>query len=288
MFSKTYKTTMKTILRSPLVWLSVAVMFGNGVFFTLKSQFSMRDLSTYEQIWDTDSRFVLGYDRYIQMLFNTMWTERLMLYIVPIMCVIVSGVVLTRDLRDNFFEIERAGDVKTRPYFFGRFSAVFTFVSITALFEELLAFHLYYITRRGVPGMTPWNYIIDSNVRIIRMFFVAVIPGILIYIALTFLAANLTKSGTAGMFIVLSYVLFEYLAKTVLKFRLSDYYKSFLTPTSRNLYQYWTFFDTEWFDLKFPYNPFTTEQMLLCLGILYSAVIVFVAISYLCVKKRKI
>ena len=46
--------------------------------------------------------------------------------------------------------------------------------------------------------------------------------------------------------------------------------------------------DTEWFEIKFPHNPFTTGQMLLCLGILYSAAVVFAVGSYVCVRKRKV
>ena len=288
MLSKTYRTTMKTIFRTPLIWAIVLLMFGIGVIYILSSHYRGVDILTNEIILDTDPRFVLLFDRYIHMLVNTMWTEPLMMYIVPLLCIIVSGVILTRDWRDSFYEIDNAGDVGALSYFFGRLFAVFTFCTIAALLEELLAFHLYCITRGGLADMAMWDYVIDSNVRILRMFFIVVIPGILFFIGLTFFVGNLTKSGVAGIIIGSSYVLFEYLAKTTFQWKMPALYKDYLSPTSKNLYQYWTFFDTEWFNVKFPHNPFSTEQMLLCLGILYLIAVSLAVGSYICVRRRKI
>ena len=279
---------MKTIIRSPLVWVASFLMVGVGLYFTLElGSFGTYDMASGEMIWDKDPRFVLTYPLYIQKLFGTMHRGELMLFAAPALFVITSGIVLTRDWRDNTFEIERAGNVRPATYFLGRFSAVFTFITVAALIEELIMFHLYTITRGGVQGLTGWDYIIDSNIRILRMFFIVVIPGILVFSGITFLAGNLTRSGTVGTIVGLCYVLFEYLANTVLKLRVPELYQDFMTPTPRKLYLYWQYFDTEWFTEKTWHNPFTTEQMLLCLGIIYSAAIVFLVISYCCVKRRR-
>ena len=287
MFSKTYKSTIKTIVRSPLTWAAVALMIGVAIYYIITGGYDVYDPSTGEQFNDNDPRFVLVYSMYIQHFHNTIARE-VMLIGVPLFCIIVSGIVLTRDWRDSFFEVEHAGNVKARSYFFGRFSAVFTVLTFSALFVYLFSFHLYIITRGGIPDLSPWEYIIDSNTRIFRMFFITAIPAILIFAGLTFLAGNLAKSGTIGTVVGVVYVLILYLTNFLFRFRMPLIYQEYLVPTPRHLYQYWAYYDTEWFDVKWPYNPFTTGQMLLCLGILYSIGTILVVISYVCVKRRKI
>ena len=122
MFSKTYKSTIKTIVRSPLTWAVAALMIGVAVYYVIIGGYDGYDPSTGEQFTDRDPRFVLVYYIYIQHFHNTIARE-VMLIGVPLFCIIVSGIVLTRDWRDNFYEIEHAGDVKARSYFFGRFLA---------------------------------------------------------------------------------------------------------------------------------------------------------------------
>ena len=278
---------MKTIVRSPLTWAAVAFMIGTALFFVFRGSYGNLDLATGEMIMDTDSRFVLQYYQYVQHIHNTIRLE-VMLFGVPIFCVIISGIVLTRDWRDNFFEIEHAGGVRPVSYFLGRFFAVFTFLTVSALVTYLLSFHLYIITRGGVPDLSTWEYFIDSNVRLLREFFITGIPGILIFMSVTIIIGNLTGSGTVGTITGIVYVLFEYLTKTFLSFRMPQFYKDYLTPTPSNLYQYWAYYDTEWFDVKWPHNPFTTGQMLLCLLSLYSIILICSVVSYICVRKRKV
>ena len=262
-------------------------MIGTVIYYVIYGSYGNYDFDTGKMIWDKDPRFVLQYFQYVQHFHNTIRRE-LMRFGAPLFCVIVTGIVLTRDWRDNFFEIEHAGDVRPSKYFLGRFLAVFSFLTVSALIVYLLAFHSYIISRGGVPDLSPWEYFIDSNVRLLRVFFITGIPGILVFSGITFLVGNLTKSGTFGTIAGLVYVLFEYLMKTVLTARIPQIYFNYMTPTPSYLYQYWAYYDTEWFEIKFPHNPFTTGQMLLCLGILYSAAVVFAVGSYVCVRKRKV
>ena len=286
MFSKTYKSTIKTIVRSPLTWAAVALMIGVAVYYVIIGGYGGYDPMTGEQFNDRDPRFVLVYYMYIQHFHNTIARE-VMLIGVPLFCVIVSGIVLTRDWRDSFYEVEHAGNVKARSYFFGRFFAVFTVLTFSALFVYLFSFHLYIITRGGVSDLSPWEYIIDSNIRLFRMFFITAIPAILIFTGLTFLAGNLAKSGTIGTVVGVVYVLVLYLTNFSFRFRMPQIYQEYLVPTPRHLYQYWAYYDTEWFDVKWPHNPFTTGQMLLCLGKMYFVVVLYAAVSYIRIKRRE-
>ena len=287
MFSKTYKATLKTIIRSPLTWISVTFLVGVTIYYEFFLHIYKVDLNTMEKIWDTDPRFVISYGEVIQKLSDAR-SITMMSYASPFLFVIVSIIVLTRDWTDNLFEIERAGNVSPLTYFFGRYSAVVTFVTSVFLIDVLFALHGYYISRRGIPDLPVWDYIVDFDFRLLRLFFTAVVPGILIFVGIAFFAANLTKSGIKGAIVSISYILFEYICNSILLFRMPDVYKNYLTPTPLNLYLYWRYYDTEWFNIKWPHNPFSTEQMLLCLGILYLIAVSLAVGSYICVKRRKI
>ena len=201
---------------------------------------------------------------------------------------ILPSIVLNRDWRDGFFEIERSGNVKNSTHFFGRYFAIISFEIAVTLCDVLLISHIYYFSRGGVPDFGLWDYLLDSNIRILRMFSIVIIPGILIFSGVSILASNFLKNGILGTMVGIVYALFEYLSQSFLSFRMPDFYKNFLTPKSQNLYLYWTFFDTEWFAEKDWHNPFTTGQMFLCLGMLWLIATLLVVFSYICVRKRKI
>lgn len=286
MFSKTYKAAIKTITRSPLIWAAVALLLGVAIFSSMRGYYSKTDMSTYESILDTDPRFTLDYALYIQHLRNALYS--VMMYSAPALCVIVSGVMLTRDWRDNFFEIERAGGVKPLQYFISRFVAALSLVSVITLSVGLISFHFYCLTRGGVESLSFWTYLCDSTVRIIRIFFLAVFPGILIFVSFTFAFGSVFKSGLIGTLSGLALVVFKYLSHGILKFRLPDFYHRYLSPTPNCLFQYWGYYDTEWFFEKAIHNPFNDQQMFLCLFCLYLISSVCIFASYLSIKKRRV
>lgn len=288
MYSKTYKATIKTITRSPLTWAAVALLIGVAIYSSMRGSYGKVDMSTYKMIWDTDPRFTIDYPLYIQHLRNALYTGSLMLYPAPVFCVIVSGVVLARDWHDNFFEIERAGGVKPRQYFISRFVAVLSFVSVITLITGFVAFHVYCLSRGGVESLSLWTYLFDSTVRILRIFFLAVFPGILIFVSFTFAVGSVFKNGIIGTLSGLALVVFKYLSQGILRFRLPDFYHKYLSPTPAYLYQFWGYYDTEWFFEKTQYNPFTTQQMLLCLFCLYLISSIFIILSYFSIKKRRV
>jgi len=284
---KTFRATVKTIIRSPLIWAAMALLFGVGVYFSLIINTGQIDIKTYEMVWDTDPRFVFSYKMYIQKVLNTLMAAPLMWFSAPAFCVIVTGVLLTRDWRDNFFEIERSAGVKPYQYLLGRFFAVLLFVTLLTLLTAFTAFHTYFLSRGGVSFLTPAEYFFDSSIRILRAFFMATFPGILIFVSFTFALSSIMKSGLAGTIGGLGLVIFKYLSQGILQNRLPGFYHNYLSPTSANLYRYWSFYDTEWFYEKTEHNPFTTHQMLLCLSCLYLISVICIGVSYLCVKKRK-
>lgn len=284
---KTYRSTLKTLFRSPLMWAAAVLMLGAAAFYVIRGGYGTVDTATLETIWDTNPKFVLEYSTYIQHFHNTMARE-VMLFGIPLFCVVVSGVVLRRDWSDSFFEIERAGGVRPLTYFLGRYAAVFTVLTAAALITYVLSFHIYVISRGGVPDLSPWEYVLDSNVRLLRLFFITAPPAILVFSGITFLFGSLTKSGIAGMIGGTVYVIFIYLTKYMLRFRLPQFFHNYLTPTPRYLYQYWAYYDTEWFTEKIYHNPFTDGEMILCICVLCSIAAVCLGLSFVCVRRRKV
>ena len=269
------------------MWAAAALMLGAAAFYVIRGGYGTVDMATFETIWDTNPKFVLEYSTYIQHFHNSMARE-VMFFGIPLFCVIVSGIVLRRDWSDYFFEIERAGGGRPLTYFLGRYTAIFTVLTSAALMTYLLSFHAYVISRGGVPELSPWVYVLDSNVRLQRLFFITAPPAILVFSGITYLFGNLTKSGTAGMIGGTVYVIFNYLTKTVLNFRLPQFYHNYLTPTPRYLYQYWAYYDTEWFTEKLYHNSFSDGEMILCICVLCSIAAVCFVLSYVCVRRRKV
>lgn len=287
MFAKTYRTTMRTIVRSPLTWGAVALLLAIGIYFQFQVHYTRFDPVTLKSFVDTDPGYGMSFETYIDVVLNTPLTVTLMLFTAPALCVIGSGVVLTRDWRDNFFEVDRAGGVSIRKYFLGRYLAVLTFVTAVSLIADLLFFHLFFLIRRRVESMSPGQFFIDSTVRQLRVFFTSVFPGLLAFVGVTFFACNLMRSGATGMITGLGYVIFSFATKTYLQFRLPAFVLNNLHPVPTNLYIYWAFYGTERFE-NMLINPFLKGGMPTCLLCLYAFSLIFTFASYFCVKKRQI
>ena len=286
MFKKTYRSVIKTILRSPLTWGAVFLVSAAIVYHAFTVHYGAYSFELKMMVWDNEPGFSLNYDLFLEEILNTP-VAGLMTYPVPLLCVIVSGVVLIRDFRDGFFEIEGAGNIKTSRYLFGRMSAVVSFVTLVSLFVCLFAFHLYILSRGGVPTMGVWKYVWESTVRLLRVFVMAIFPGILFFVGVTFLASNIMHSGLAGTAAGICYVIINYSLRMFLGFRLPEIYTDYLSPVPTKLYKYWFAYDTKWFHNK-SVNPFSDVEMTVCLCVLYLLCSVFLAVSAICVKKRKV
>lgn len=287
MFAKSYATTIKNLTRSLLFWIAFAFVIFAVIQRAMSVNYSHYDVNLGELIPDTDPRYILTYKFYIKKILNAprVWV---MLYAVPVFSVISTVLVLTRDYSDGFYEIEKAGGIKTSSYFFGRLSALVSVNLVTSLLALFVPFHLYYFTRGGIDEFTTlWSYIGDSAVRLLRPYIFAVIPGIMVYIGLTYMFGSLFKSGFVGAVAGLGYTLMTYLFSMPLQFRMPKIYNNFISPIPWNLYSYWGYYDTEWFTKKIC-NPFTVSQLALCMGILLGTAIFCFTVSYICTRRRKI
>ncbi len=287
----TYKTTTKTLVRSLLLWatfmLVVFVVMNRGMGDNIRITLLDDNMNITGYITDTDPQFVLTFDQYIQTILNCSkaW---IMLYAMPIFCVVSTVLILNRDNGDGFFEVDKSYGIKSTTYVIGRILSILTVNIIVCLLIMYLALNYYYFSRGGIHEWNLLSYLYDSSVRILRVFITSMLPGILLFVGLTYLFGSIFQSGFVGAIVGFGFVLFDFCTKTTLYSRVSEDYHDYFSPNPSKLYQYWTFYDTEWFVEKTVRNPFSLEDVLMCNSITLVASLMFLAISYIIIRKRNI
>lgn len=289
MFFAVFKTSLKTISRSFLLWITLILLIvvtmdvANGVNYSTSIVDSNHQV--VEIIYDTDSRYVLDFNRYILTILNATraWV---MLYAMPLFCVVSTLILLHRSHYDGFYEIEKSSGIKSSSYCFGRILAIMTVNVVVCLIVTFLCFNYYYFSRGGIDSFSLNSYFIDSTVRILRLFVMAMFPGLLFYTGVTFVSGSILKSGMGGAIVGLGCVLLQYGSVTYLRNRLPIVYHDYLSPISDKLYKYWAHYDTEWFTDKLISNPFTDVQMITTITITISISFMAFLISYISVKRR--
>lgn len=289
MFSATYKTTLKNLLRAALLWIMVILVF-SVVAERVTSVNYMRAIvengRIVKNVTDLEEEFHIDYHGYVQALRNNFAT--MSIYAYPLFAIISVMLVLNRDFKDNFFEIERAGGVKAGTYFFGRLAAILTVNIVVGVTMNLLHNHFYCITRdvMGNLGMTPSDYVSETTVRVLRLFFFGHLPGVIFYIGLTYMAGCLLKSAFLGTVVGSSWVLFLYVGMRNVGFRSSAVYE-YLSPHASGFYLYWGYYDTELFTSEY-ISLWSTEQLIIHTSIVAGVGIIAFAVSYICTRQRKI
>ena len=287
MFWQSYKTTLKTLLRSAIFWMGAVAAFCIIMYAAIRVNYSyvvVEDNKIMETILDTDPRYKLKYDTIIQVILNLKaWMT---IYSLPIFAVLSTMLVLTRNHSDNFYEIERAGNVSPASYFIVRITALITINIVVCLVCAFVSFYYYYYSRGGLPSWSTEWMLKTTVPRIIRQCFYGIMPGIILHIALTYLVGSLVKNGIVGGVAGLVYVLFNYLTYTSLRRSISEVYHNYFSPFSSGIQQWWAFKDTEWFDEKAIHNPFYEKDMILAYTFILGFSLVTFVISYLLTRRR--
>ena len=297
MFIKTYTTTIKRILRSPLFWMALAVvavlvfMFAHNGFYGK----------------DRDPDFVLGYQKYHEMMANLL--RNMMIYLIPCLCVVAVMTVVSGDYADYFFEIERAGGVRTVSYFFGRITAILTVLFSIVLIFSFFSVHYYFFTRGGITSFTespenfvePWpmstltEYLIDSTDVVLRMVFLCQFPVVILFTTATYAIGTLFESGIiAGIGGSIGVVL-SYLAAIRYQWAFDSVIYKYFTPAKIGPYlylsRYDTVFATEKYGLPNGFNPYlndTFESFSAWLAVMLGLSIAGIVISYVSTCRRKL
>ncbi|MBQ3153698.1 MAG: hypothetical protein IJB88_00560 [Clostridia bacterium] len=285
MFRATYRNTIKNIFRSVTVWLLLFVVQIVCVQNVSGGTYGYFDMTYMETIMDTDPRFVLGegtFNKHITNSFNAV-----ILYAIPIFCVIITVLILNRDYGDRFFELEKASGVKPLAYVCARLSALVTVGWAVTVLANLVTLHLYVYTRGGVSGMELGTYLTASNLGLLRIALVRGLPTVLLYTCMTYALGALFKSGIAAAVGGLGYALFCYAAKLLFSYKAAEigleWFFDWVHPYQQKLLEYLYCYGTEWA------NPNTTlAEAALCVSLLLVCSLIFAAASYLRVGRRTV
>ncbi len=304
MFIKTYTTTIKRILRSPLFWMALAVV---AVLVFLNVQGEMYGGTEGVSYGDTEPEFRLGYHKYHEMMANLL--NEMMLYLIPCLCVVMVMTIVSGDYTDNFFEIERAGGVRSASYFFGRFLGILTVILSLILIFSFFSVHYYFFTRGGTAAFTgtpnnfvePWpmstlkEYLIDSTVVLFRLIFLCQLPVIILFTTATYAIGTLFESGIlAGIGGSIGVVL-AYLGAMRYQWAFDSVIYKYFLPAKIGPYlylsRYDTVFATEKYCMPNNFNPYlndTFETFIAWLAVMLGLSLAGIVISYICTCRRKI
>lgn len=288
-FLTTYKNTLKTLLRSAIIWLCVMIVV--FLVFQPATQVNygytiVENNEIIKHVVDTDPEFELSYNNFIQVILGATrgWV---MMYAIPLFCVVSTIILLSGDFRNGFFEVEKANDIKPYKYFFGRLTALLSISVILCLICTFSSISYYYFSRGGVSGYPVTSFLRTTAINVFRTFLGAMLPAILFFIGLTYMSVNLFKSGFAGGLIGFGYILLEYGTKSFLIMRFPKYYHRYLTPKPDKLYIYFTYYDNPELSAPIP-DRFAANDVLISLSVIAIVSLLCYVVSYICLKKREI
>ena len=275
MFLTTYKNTFKNLIRSTTFWLLVAVLAivviqgVNEGFFLV----------------DTEPDFVLNYQSYIQSIINSL-TSKLLMYALPIFAVITVVLVLNRDYGDKFFEIEKAANVRPTSYLYGRLSALISVNFAVLILSNLLFMYCYLYTCGGVEGLTMWEMISETFIRVVRVDIFVGMPSLIFYIGLTYFAGAIFKNGIPAAIVGMGYAIGFYAGYITLRLRIAEEYFSYFSPIPQKLRRFFHYYDTEWFEDTIKRQNTSVADVAFCISFLVGIAVLCSVISYIRVRQR--
>ena len=281
MFPITFQTTLKSLFRSPTFYMAVLLLSVVSIYEAIRGGYSYFSPVLMEMIEDTDPRFAVSRSLFLQNINNACCAE-VMMYAMPLFTVISTAVILGHNYSDRFYEIEKAGNVKSSTYLFGRLSALLA-VNLVAVIVACLVNHLLYIfTRGGVDGMSTMQIIFESTWRILRWVAVMLLPGILFYMSFTYVIGTVLKSGGAGAVGGMAHIVFYYVVNLILRHRIAPVYFDYLSPIPRKLRHYLYAFEQEAMPVEQNLIQRDTSlgKALICLGVIVGVSVIYVGITY--------
>lgn len=296
MFLSTYKSTLKTLFRSPLFWFMTMLIF----FMVLKRPFSsFSNVFSYtlnETFGTNDPRIIIDYKLLIKQAANS--AVFFMDYAFPIFTVTSVVLILNRDYGDNFYEIEKAAGIKPGMYLFGRLSALITVNFLYILICAMVSFYLFFIIHADggvewgrIESMSMGLFLSESIPRVLRNIVYIAWPCTLMYISLTYCVGSIFKNGISAALTSLAYVLFARIF-VIYGMRtdegIAEFYKQYLQPVPLKLLNYFYWFDTPEHERIINAVKVKTslEKALICISIFLVCSIVYITVSYIRTRRR--
>ena len=275
MFLTTYKNTLKNLIRSTTFWLLVSLLVIVAAQGAREGFF----------LGDDDSNFVLNYKNYIQCIINSL-VSKLLMYALPLFTVITVVLVLNRDYSDKFFEIEKAANVKPASYLYGRLSALISINFLALFLSNLLCMYWYLYTRGGVEGLTTWEAISETFIRVLRVDSFVGMPSLIFYIGLTYFVGAIFKNGIPAAIVGMGYALGFYAGYLMLRLRISEDYFNYFSPIPKKLRQFFHYYNTEWFEDTIKRFDTSLAHVAFCISFLVGIAVLCSVVSHLRVRQR--
>ena len=275
MFLTTYKNTLKNLIRSTTFWLLVAVL----------AIVVIQGVNEGFYLVDTEPDFVLTYQMYIQSIINSL-ASKLLMYALPIFAVITVVLVLNRDYGDKFFEIEKSANVRPTSYLYGRLSALISVNFAVLILSNLLFMYCYLYTCGGVEGLTTWEMISETFIRVVRVDIFVGMPSLIFYIGLTYFAGAIFKNGIPAAIVGLGHAIWFYAGYLILRLHIGEWYFNYFSPVPKKLRQFFHYYDTEWFEDTIKRFDTSLAHVAFCISFLVGVAVLCSAISYIKVRQR--
>ena len=288
MLYATYKNTFKTLFRSVIFYLALALLIGVAIYEAIGGGYGYFDMEAMELIMDTDPRFVLTKDNYMQNP-NNACCSNMMMYAMPLFAVISTVLVLHSNYNDRFYEIEKAGNVKAVTYFMARILALITINAVLIAFTSLLTHYWYVFSRGGVNGMGTMEMLLDSVGRVLRYVVFLAIPSLTFYITFTYAIGSIFKSGWVGAIAGMGHVIAYFMGNLMLRMQVGEigrFYFEYLCPIPTKLRSYLYAFDTADVAVHMERSETSLGKAAACVGVLLGVSVIYSAVSYLCQRKR--
>ena len=290
MFLSVYKTTLKNLFRSLLFWLIFAFLIGLSIYNTISVNYGIYNHEYQEMIWDTDPRYVLLEETYVKDVINNCTTT--MLYPMPLMAIVSTFLILSRDYGDGFYEIERAGGRRPLYYLTGRLAALLTVNFIAILLTVFMMSVTYVFTRGGVSDMPIGEFWADFISRVLRNVICVTWAPIVMFVCSTYMLGSLFKNGWVAAMGSSVYVLVNFVFNTILQFRIPEWYGQYLSPTPETVFGYFYFYD--YYDDLEKFEQFLGNRgtsftlMLASIGWIVGVALIYSLVSYLRIRHREV
>lgn len=212
MFSKVYKNTFKEIVRFPATSLSLIIFLVFCFFF-------------YSQNYGHDKYgfIVVRYSDTINTIVNDIALEAL------IFSSIFVSFLIVYDVKNFFYDIERATLIRQRTYYLAKFFAFFTFSLIINILLILDQVAVAYSYSNGYTMFSKPFFTFETLIRFLIAFLWITIPTSLTSVCLPMSVTAISKSRVLG---IISGTLYSIFCAQSIRMANPDLAQHFLTPST--------------------------------------------------------
>lgn len=285
-----YKVTWRNLIRSATFWL-VLIVLGISVAYksVISCQYEVYSQVYGEIIFDTDPRYILDYDTYLKVVLNNLNT--ILNPYLGIFAVATTAIVLTRDYKDHFFEIEKASNMSASKYLVSRVITLIAVIfSVLVLFHNT-SVHAYVFSRGGVSNTELAHYFIDSSIRIFRSDLIFGLPYVVFYVCFTYSLGSIFKNGVYAAITGFSYALACMIFGMFFMSRYSkaiEFFQDYLKPSPMKVFWFLYDFDTEDFENTIAHFKTSSGTVAFCIIFLAGISMLYSLISYFRIRKRTV